>query len=311
MALRLIFMGTPDFSVKVLESLIEAGHDICAVYSQPPRKSGRGMKLSPSPVHAFALDHNIPVHTPTSLKTAGSQQEFAAFGADAAVVVAYGLILPQAVLDAPKHGCFNVHASLLPRWRGAAPIQRAIMAGDKVSGVTIMQMEAGLDTGPMCLRAEIPIGQTTTAQDLHDDLSALGARLMVKTLEQLETDNLVLTPQPERGVTYAHKIDKTEARINFDQPASMVVRHIHGLSPFPGSWFELPLNEGPVRIKILTAHSLDVSGPAGEILDDHLTIACSDRAIVPTRLQRPGKGAMALGDFLNGITVSPGMKVMI
>lgn len=310
MSLQLIFMGTPDFSVVVLKSLIDAGHQICAVYSQPPRKSGRGMKLQPSPVHRFAQSQNIPVLTPLSLKDPQAQAEFAAFKADAAVVVAYGLLLPQAILDAPKNGCFNVHASLLPRWRGAAPIQRAIMAGDTKSGVTIMQMEAGLDSGPMYLRGETPITQTTTAQELHDALSQLGARLMVETLAQLQTGSLDPTPQPDEGVTYAKKIDKAEARINFDQPAPQVIAHIHGLSPFPGSWFEMMIDEKPLRIKLLKAQAIDKSGSAGEILDDQLTIGCAEGAIKPISLQRPGKGAMELAEFLNGMTVKPGSHVM-
>jgi len=309
MALRLIFMGTPEFSVGILKRLIEAGHDICAVYSQPPRKSGRGMKQRPSPVQAFADQNHIPVLTPTSLKEPESQRKFADFQADAAVVVAYGLLLPQTVLDAPKYGCFNVHASLLPRWRGAAPIQRAIMAGDEKSGVTIMQMEAGLDTGPMCLSAETPISETTTGQSLHDELSELGAGLMVEALEQLQSGSLALTPQPDEGVTYARKIDKAEARIGFDQPAASVVRHIHGLSPFPGSWFELPVNGKAMRVKVLGAEVLSESGTAGEVLNNQLTIACSQGAIKPLVLQRPGKGAMVLADFLNGIAVVPGTKV--
>lgn len=309
MSLRIVFMGTPDFSVEVLKRLIEAGHDVCAVYSQPPRKSGRGMKLRPSPVQAFAEESSIPVFTPTSLKDIENQKDFSALDADVAVVVAYGLLLPQAILDMPKHGCFNVHASLLPRWRGAAPIQRAIMAGDDKSGVTIMQMEAGLDTGPMCLVGQVPIGDATTGSDLHDQLSVLGARLMVEALGKLENGYLVLTPQPEQGVTYASKIDKAEARINFDRPAAIVIRHIHGLSPFPGSWFELQVNDAPMRIKVLSAEAVAGDGSAGEILDSDFTIACSSGAVKPLMLQRPGKGAMSLGDFLNGIPVSAGMKV--
>ncbi|VAV93299.1 Methionyl-tRNA formyltransferase [hydrothermal vent metagenome] len=309
MALRLIFMGTPEFSVEVLKKLLGAGYDICAVYSQPPRKSGRGMKQHPSPVHAFAEQNHIRVLTPTSLNQPDAQREFADFNADAAVVVAYGLLLPQAILDAPKYGCFNVHASLLPRWRGAAPIQRAIMAGDEKSGVTIMQMEAGLDTGPMCLTAETPITEATTGQSLHDALSELGAGLMVEALAQLQSGSLVLTPQPETGVTYARKIDKAEARIDFGQPAMRVVRHIHGLSPFPGSWFELPVNGKAMRVKVLAAEVVPENGTAGEVIDSQLTIACSEGAIRPLVLQRPGKGVMALADFLNGIAVVPGTKV--
>jgi len=308
-SLRLIFMGAPGFSVPVLKALIKAGHEICAVYSQPPRKSGRGMKLTPTRVHSFAVENNIPVLTPTSLKSREAQSQFADFNADAAIVVAYGLLLPQAILDAPTHGCFNVHASLLPRWRGAAPIQRAIMAGDEESGVTIMQMEAGLDTGPMCASIATPLNDQITASQLHDELSRLGAGLMVETLNQLQTGELTTTPQLETGVTYAKKIDKAEARINFDQPAQNVLRHIHGLSPFPGSWFELPIDGKPQRVKILNCQIIERSGPAGEILSDDLTIACASDAITPINLQRPGKGAMALADFLNGVSVKSGTRV--
>ena len=307
--MRLIFMGTPEFSVTVLKSLIEAGHQICAVYSQPPRKSGRGMKLRPSPVQAYGESQNIPVLTPISLKDSQSQAEFANFKADAAVVVAYGQLLPQAVLDAPDRGCFNVHASLLPRWRGAAPIQRAIMAGDQQSGVTIMQMEAGLDTGPMCLSATTSVNDQTTANELHDILAIQGAELMVTVLEQLQAGTLTTTPQPTAGVTYAKKIDKAEARINFDQSASQVQRHIHGLSPFPGSWFELPIDGQLQRIKILACQIIEQSGPAAQVLSADLTIACATGSIRPIRLQRPGKDAMTLSDFLNGTTIFPGTKV--
>ena len=309
MTLRLIFMGTPDFSVNVLEKLIAQGHDICAVYSQPPRKSGRGMKLRPSPVHACAEKNNIPVFTPTSLKHSDEQQQFADLKADAAVVVAYGLILPQAILDLPKHGCFNVHASLLPRWRGAAPIQRAIMAGDEETGVTIMQMEAGLDTGPMCLKQTIAITDQTTASSLHDDLAMIGADLMARALDELQAGTLHFTPQPEDGVTYASKIDKAESRIQFNQPAKQVLRHIHGLSPFPGSWLNLNIDDQDIRIKILQAKISPATGQAGSIMDDQFTIACADGAIIPIRLQRQGKGAMDLKTFLRGTKVSAGMKV--
>lgn len=309
MSLRIIFMGTPDFSVSVLESLLNAGHNICAVYSQPPRKSGRGMKLRPSPVHAFAEQHDIPVHTPTSLKDAEEQNILAAYNADAAVVVAYGLILPQPVLDLPKHGCFNVHASLLPRWRGAAPIQRAIMAGDSHTGVTIMQMEAGLDTGPMCIEKSIKITSQTTTSSLHDELAIIGADLMVTTLEQLQAGHLTFSPQPDKGVTYAHKIDKTEARIQFNLPAEKVLRHIHGLSPFPGAWLNLHIDGSDVRIKILQAKISSTSGKPGTILDNQFTIACADHSICPTQLQRQGKGAMDLETFLRGTKVSTGISV--
>ena len=309
MALRLIFMGTPDFSVSVLEKLIDQGHEIVAVYSQPPRKSGRGMKLSPSPVQACAEKHHIKVFTPTSLKTEQEREIFAAHKADAAVVVAYGLILPQAILDLPKHGCFNVHASLLPRWRGAAPIQRAIMAGDDETGVTIMQMEAGLDTGPMCLKQSIAITNQTTASSLHDELATIGAELMAKALNDLKAGKLGFTQQPEEGVTYAAKIDKPEARINFAQSANKVLRHIHGLSPFPGAWLNLQIDDQEVRIKILQAETSMKSGNAGCILDDQFTIACQQGSIAPIRLQRQGKGAMDLETFLRGTKVSPNMCV--
>jgi methionyl-tRNA formyltransferase len=302
-------MGTPDFSVPVLQNLVKTGHDVCAVYSQPPRKSGRGMKLTPSPVQHWAEKNKIDVFTPTSLRDETEQQRFSALKADAAVVVAYGMLLPQEILDTPKYGCFNIHASLLPRWRGAAPLQRAIMAGDKKTGVTIMQMEAGLDTGPMCLVEEIDITETTTTAALHDQLSALGARLMLKTLEELEAGTLIKTPQPDEGVTYAKKITKAEARINFNQPAQKVLAHIHGLSPFPGGWFELPVDGKLQRVKILTAKQTDKQGPAGQILDEQMTIACSTGAVRPTRLQRQGKGALDLVEFLRGIPVTPGAQV--
>ncbi len=309
MGMRLVFMGTPSFSVNVLENLIAQGHDICAVYSQPPRKSGRGMKLQPSPVQACAEKNGITVFTPTSLKSIEEQENFAALKADAAVVVAYGLILPQAILDLPKYGCFNVHASLLPRWRGAAPIQRAIMAGDNETGVTIMQMEAGLDTGPMCLEQSIKINDQTTASSLHDELAVLGATLMATALNDLQAGTLKFTEQPHNGVTYANKIDKAEARIQFDQPAKTVLRHIHGLSPFPGAWFNLNIDGDDVRIKILQAEISQTSGDAGQVLDDRFTIACANNSIVPIRLQRQGKGAMDLDTFLRGTAINAGMKV--
>ncbi len=309
MSLRIVFMGTPRFSVAVLKALIEAGLEVCAVYSQPPRKSGRGMKLTPSPVHKYALKMQIPVLTPTSLKGDQEAEALDYFKADAAVVVAYGLILPQDILDTPKNGCFNVHASLLPRWRGAAPIQRAIMAGDKQTGVTIMQMEKGLDTGPMCLSGALDITPSTTSASLHDELANLGASLMVKTLNQLEAGKLDCQTQPEQGVTYAEKIDKAEARINFDQPVKDVLAHIHGLSPFPGAWFEMPIDGKPNRVKLLECEiSSDQATPA-TILDDQMTIACQGGAIKPIRLQRQGKAAMKLQDFIRGIKVEPGTQV--
>lgn len=299
-------MGTPQFSVPVLERLISAGHDVCAVYCQPPRKSGRGLKLTSCPVQKCAEQHHIDVFTPTSFKQPDEQKRFASFKTDAAIVVAYGMILPQPILDTPKHGCFNIHASLLPRWRGAAPIQRAIMAGDKQTGITIIQMEAGLDTGPMCLIEKIDINEMTTAKKLHDDLSVMGTNLIQKTLEQLETGTIKFTPQPEHGVTYAKKIDKAEAKIDFSKPAKQVLGHIHGLSPFPGSWLELPTNDKPLRIKLVTAQAVSGKGKPGQVLDDQFSICCGEGAIRPVQLQRQGKGVMELSQFLRGGEVKPG-----
>jgi methionyl-tRNA formyltransferase len=297
--MRLIFMGTPDFSVATLDALIAAGHEIAAVYTQPPRPAGRGKQLRPSPVQIRAEELGLEVRHPTSLKGEAEQAAFAALGADAAVVVAYGLILPLAVLNAPKLGCFNVHASLLPRWRGAAPIQRAIEAGDETSGVTIMQMEQGLDTGPMLLKGEIAIGGRT-AGELHDALSPMGARLMVETLAQLGT----LTPQQQDDAlaTHAAKIDKAEGRIDWNQPAETLERRIRTLSPFPGAWFEL----GGERIKMLRAELAEGDAAPGTVLDDRLTIACGQGALRPEVVQRAGRPAMPLADFLRGHPVAPG-----
>ena len=299
--MRLVFMGTPDFAVSTLKALIAAGHEIACVYSQPPRPAGRGMAERPSPVHAFAAAQGIEVRTPLTLKDAAEQARFADLNADAAVVVAYGLLLPKPVLDAPRLGCFNVHASLLPRWRGAAPIQRAIMSGDADSGVTIMRMEEGLDTGPMCKVERLAITPATTAQTLHDDLAALGARLMV---EALADPYLSCEPQPEAGVTYAKKIDKAEARIDFTRRAEEVRNHIHGLSPFPGAWFPVK----GTRIKVLLCEVVDGTGTPGTFLDDRLTIACGSGAIRLLRLQREGKGAMNATEFLRGFPIPSGTE---
>jgi methionyl-tRNA formyltransferase len=297
--MRLVFMGTPDFAVETLKALTGAGHEICCVYSQPPRPAGRGMAERPSPVHAFAAAKGIEVRTPTSLKSPEEQARFAALGADAAVVVAYGLLLPKPVLDAPRLGCFNVHASLLPRWRGAAPIQRAIMAGDAETGVTIMRMEEGLDTGPMCKVGRVPIKPETTAQTLHDALAELGARLMVEVLAQ---QTIACTPQPVEGVSYAKKIDKAEARVDFSRPAEDVRNHIHGLSPFPGAWFQA---RGK-RIKVLACEVIAVTGTPGSFIDDRLAIACGTSAVRLLRLQREGKGAMEAEEFLRGFPIPAG-----
>ncbi|WP_111429339.1 methionyl-tRNA formyltransferase [Rhodobacteraceae bacterium DSL-40] len=301
--MRLIFMGTPDFSVAALDALVAAGHEILCVYSQPPRPAGRGKKPRPSPVQARAEALGLPVRHPVSLKGAEAQADFAALGADLAVVVAYGLILPQAVLDAPARGCLNIHASLLPRWRGAAPIQRAIMAGDAETGVCIMQMEAGLDTGPVLLRGSLAIGPEDTAGDLHDRLAGLGATLIVAALAEL--DGLRPEAQPEAGVTYAAKIDKAEAKIDWSRSAAEIDRQIRGLSPFPGAWAEI----GGERVKLLLSTVADGSGPAGTVLDDDLRVACGTGALRLLRLQRAGKGAMAARDFLRGFPVAAGDRL--
>ena len=298
--MRVIFMGTPEFSVPVLDALVEAGHEIAAVYSQPPRPAGRGKKDRPSPVQARAEVLGLDVRYPVSLKTAEALADFDALEADVAVVVAYGLILPQAILDAPARGCLNIHASLLPRWRGAAPIHRAIMAGDAETGVCIMQMEAGLDTGPVVLREAIAIGGEETTAHLHDRLSALGATLIVQALDAL--DQLTPEPQPETGVTYAAKIDKAEARIDWTRPAAEVDRQIRGLSPFPGAWFE----HAGQRIKALGSTLVTGAGAAGEVLDADLHVACGEGAVALTRLQRAGKGAQDVDVFQRGAQVAKG-----
>ncbi len=308
-SLRLAFMGTPDFSVPALSEIVAAGHEVVAVYTQPPRAAGRGKEVRKTPVHQFAESFDIPVFTPTSLKGEDAQAAFAALNLDVAVVVAYGLILPKAILDAPKHGCLNVHASLLPRWRGAAPIQRAIMAGDTVTGVNIMQMDEGLDTGDVLLSEHVPIQSNTTAGQLHDTLAQTGAHLIVRALAALSRDALTATPQPDDGVTYADKIKKSEARIDWTRPAKDLDCHIRGLSPFPGAWFELLTDKKPVRIKVLRAIPVDNSGDPGTVLDDHLTIACSDGALRLVDLQREGKKATTVEDFLRGTPVAKGTKV--
>ena len=294
--LTIIFMGTPDFAVPALIALHEAGHDIACVYTQPPRPAGRGKKLRPSPVQAKAEELGIPVRSPRSLKSEEAQTEFAALNADVAVVAAYGLILPQAILDAPTHGCLNIHASILPRWRGAAPIHRAIMAGDAETGVTIMQMEAGLDTGPMLHIVRTPVNDKTTGE-LTEELAELGASAIVEVLADL--GSYAPQPQDEAGVIYAPKIDKAEARIDWSRPAGELVRMIHGLAPFPGAWFEL---EGE-RLKLLRAEAAQGSGAPGTVLDEDFAIACGSGTIRPVRLQRAGKPAMERGDFLRGRAV--------
>ena len=300
--MRLVFMGTPVFAVATLEALIAAGHQIAAVYSQPPRPAGRGLAERPSPVQTCAAAQGIEVRTPASLKSSDEQKRFVALSADAAVVVAYGLLLPRTILDAPRLGCFNVHASLLPRWRGAAPIQRAIMAGDAETGVTIMRMEEGLDTGPVCKLGRIAITPETTAQSLHDALAVLGAKLMVETLAQT---SIACSAQAGEGITYAKKIDKMESRIDFSRSAVEVRNHINGLSPFPGAWFAV----GEARIKVLKATSLDDTGTPGTVLDDELAIACGSGAVRLLVLQREGKAPMDAIAFLRGFPIANGARV--
>jgi len=301
--MRLTFMGTPDFAVPTLRALVEAGHEIAAVYSQPPRPAHRGKKLTPSPVHQLAEELGLEVRTPVSLKGEEEKAAFAALDLDACVVAAYGLILPRAVLDAPRHGCLNVHGSLLPRWRGAAPVQRAILAGDAVTGVTIMQMEAGLDTGPMLLKGETPVAGKT-AGALTQEIAELGARLMVQVLGDLAAYPPVV--QPEEGVTYAAKIDKAEARLDFTQSAEQVERQVRAFNPMPGAFFEL----GGERFRVHAAELVAGSGASsGTILDDHLTIACAVGAIRPTIIQRAGRPAMPLEDFLRGFAIAPGTSI--
>ncbi len=308
--LRLAFMGTPDFSVPVLAEILGAGHDVAAVYTQPPRPAGRGQKDQPSPVQRFAESHGLPVRSPAKLRDPEEQYTFAALDLDVAVVVAYGLILPQAILDAPRFGCVNLHASLLPRWRGAAPIQRAVMAGDAETGVMVMQMEAGLDTGPILLAERTPIGPRTTAGVLHDRLSGIGATLMTRALAAMERGGLEATPQPEDGVTYAEKIGKTECRIDWSRPAHEIDRTIRGLTPFPGAWFELPEGpDDPVRVKVLSAEPVALSGVPGTLIGPGLTIACGEGALAITQVQRAGKTPCPADAFLRGTTIAPGARM--
>jgi methionyl-tRNA formyltransferase len=305
MSLKLIFMGTPDFAVPTLEELVAHGHQIAAVYTRAAKPAGRGMKLQPTPVEQEARRLGIPVLTPMTLKTAEALEEFRAHNADAAVVVAYGMILPQVILDAPRLGCFNLHASLLPRWRGAAPINRAIMAGDAETGVMVMKMDAGLDTGDVAMAERVGVTDAMTAADLHDVLAPLGGDLMVRAMGALERGKLQLTKQSEEGVTYAAKIDKTEARIDWNKSARTVLRHVHGLSPFPGAWCEMPIEGAPARVKILRCELAEGSGPAGDVLDDHLQVACQQGAIRILELQRAGKQPMKAEEFLRGTPLTP------
>lgn len=304
--MRIVFMGTPHFSVPVLEAIIAAGHDVVAVYTQPPRPAGRGMAENKSPVHQTAEKHGLRVITPINFKAPEDRAAFAALNADAAVVVAYGLLLPEDVLAAPRFGCFNLHASKLPRWRGAAPIQRAIMAGDASTAVMVMRMEKGLDTGPICLTHEIAITADMTASDLHDALSHAGAPLIIEALRKLEQGTLVETPQPQDGVTYAAKIDKAEAHIDFSRPAPEVAAHIRGLSPFPGAWTTLKSGGMEERLKVLNARAVDGNGNPGEVIDTQLTIACSEGAVRFSQVQRAGKKPVSAEEFMRGFKLTPG-----
>ena len=303
--MRLIFMGTPDFAVPTLLELVARGHEIVGVYTRVPMPADRGLEIKPTPVEREARRLGLPVLTPRTLKTAEAEAAFRAHSADAAVVVAYGLILPKAILEAPRLGCFNVHASLLPRWRGAAPINRAIMAGDAESGVTIMQMDEGLDTGAMAMAERVSIGPDMTAGDLHDALARLGADLMLRAIAAAERGSLSLTPQPAAGVTYAAKIGKDETRIDWTKPWRDVHDHIRGLSPYPGAWFEI----GGVRVKALRSTRGEGKGVPGTALDGSLTIACGDGAVRLTQVQRAGRQPMGAEEFLRGTKVEPGARL--
>jgi len=305
MRLRIIFMGTPDFAVPTLRAILEAGHEVVAVYSQPPRAAGRGMALRKSPVQQAAEETGLAVLTPERLKSAEESARFASLTSDVAVVVAYGLILPKPILDAPKYGALNLHASLLPRWRGAAPINRAIMAGDTETGVAVMRITEGLDAGPVCLEARAPIGADETAGELHDALATCGARLMVHALSALDRGGLDCSPQAQ-GATYADKIDPAERRIDWSRPAREVHNLIRGLSPYPGAWFEIDLNGKPERIKALRSTLANGSGAPGLALDNKLTIACGEGAVRLVEVQRAAKRPMSADDFLRGATIAHG-----
>jgi methionyl-tRNA formyltransferase len=304
-------MGTPDFAVPTLAGILAAGHAIVAVYTQPPRPAGRGMSERKSPIHLLAERHRLPVLVPATLKAEAEVEAFAAHMADVAVVVAYGLILPPSVLAAPRRGCLNLHASALPRWRGAAPIQRAIMAGDAETAATVMRMEAGLDTGPVCRAERVSIGADTTAGELHDILAERGAALMLRALAELEQGHLDCTPQPADGVTYAAKMEKTESRIDFGRPAREVHNQVRGLSPAPGAWFEATHEGRGERVKLLRSElvALAPSAPPGSVLDDALTVACGDGALRMLQVQRSGRKPMAAAEFLRGFPLAPGMRL--
>ncbi|MDR9779988.1 methionyl-tRNA formyltransferase [Rhizobium redzepovicii] len=310
MSLSIIFMGTPEFSVPTLRLLVDAGHRIIAVYTQPPRPGGRrGLDLQKSPVHRAAELLGLPVFTPVNFKDPEERERFAALKADVAVVVAYGLLLPEAVLNGTRDGCYNGHASLLPRWRGAAPIQRAIMAGDAETGMMVMKMDKGLDTGAVALARTVEIGPNMTAGELHDRLMQVGAKAMAEAMVKLEMNDLPLTPQPEGGVLYAAKIDKAETRIDFARDALDVHNHIRGLAPFPGAWFELEIGGKPERVKVLGSELAEGEGPAGQLLSDDLAVACASGAVRLTRLQKAGGKPLAAADFLRGTPLAAGTRL--
>ncbi|OHV26824.1 methionyl-tRNA formyltransferase [Rhizobium sp. RMa-01] len=310
MSLRIIFMGTPEFSVPTLRLLVDAGHRIVAVYTQPPRPGGRrGLDLQKSPVHQAAELLGLPVFTPVNFKDPQERERFAAFNADVAVVVAYGLLLPEPVLNGTRDGCYNGHASLLPRWRGAAPIQRAIMAGDEKTGMMVMKMDKGLDTGAVALAREVEIGPNMTAGELHDRLMQVGAKAMAEAMVKLEMNDLPLTPQPEEGVLYAAKIDKAETRIDFGRNARDVHNHIRGLAPFPGAWFELVIGGKPERVKVLGSALAEGEGAAGQLLSDDLVVACASGAVRLTKLQKAGGKPLPAADFLRGTPLAAGTRL--
>jgi methionyl-tRNA formyltransferase len=308
MSLRVVFMGTPDFSVPVLDAVTEAGHTVVAAYTRAPKPAGRGMELRRSPVHVRADQLGIPVLTPKTLRSEEAQAAFAGHDADVAVVVAYGLILPKPVLDSPRHCCLNLHASLLPRWRGAAPINRAVMAGDAQTGVMVMKMEEGLDTGPVALTARLPIGPDMTAGQLHDALSPLGAALMAEALGKIEDGSLAFTPQAEDGVTYASKITNEETRVDWAADGGAVHDHVRGLSPFPGAWFAADLGKGEERVKLIRTERAEGSGAPGTLLSADGIVACGSGAVRLVTVQRAGSKAMAFADFARGARLAPGFR---
>jgi methionyl-tRNA formyltransferase len=309
--MRVVFMGTPEFALPTLAGILGAGHTVAAIYTQPPRPAGRGMGERKSPVHLFAEGGGIPVLTPRSLKSEPEQRAFAAHAADVGIVVAYGLILPKPVLGAPRHGCLNLHASALPRWRGAAPIQRAVIAGDTTTAAAVMRMDVGLDTGPVCAAEPVAIGPETTAGELHDELAEKGARLMVAALADLARGTLACAPQPAEGVTYAPKIDKAETRIDFTRPAAEVHNRVRGLSPAPGAWFEARHEGRPERVKVLRCALMPgaANAPPGTVLDETLTIACGDGAIRVLEAQRSGKRPMSAAELLRGFPLTSGTRL--